>query len=363
MKVLIINEVFGTTSTGKICAQLAEKYDIEGNEVKVAYGRWGNVPDEYMKYAIRIGNDIDVRWHAIVTRLFDNHGFASKRATKIFLQWVDEYKPDLIWMHNLHGYYINIELLFGWLKEHPDIEKKWTLHDCWAFTGHCANFTYVNCSKWKTGCNNCCQKKEYPKSFFADKCTVNYLKKKSLLAEVSNLTIITPSKWMANLVSDSFLNEYPVKVIKNSIDINKFKPTPSDFKRKHNIKGKMILGVANIWNEKKGLLDYLKLSNMLKETCTVVLVGLSNKQIKEYSDIILGIGKIDSQVELAKIYTAADYFINLTYEDNFPTVNLEAQACGTKCITYDVGGCAETIHNGYAVECGNLNRIVEIVNI
>ena len=155
MRILLINEVFGTTSTGKICAQIADQYDREGHEVKVAFGRWADVPEKYQKYAVRIGNDWDVKLHGFETRLLDNHGLASKHATKAFLQWADEYNPEFLWLHNIHGYYINYELLFAWIKSRPAMKVKWTLHDCWAFTGHCTHFTVACCEQWKTHCEHC----------------------------------------------------------------------------------------------------------------------------------------------------------------------------------------------------------------
>lgn len=145
MKVLFINSVCGIGSTGRICTDLAQQLEAEGNEVKIAYGRKGTVPEQFQKYAVRIGTDFDCKMHAIQTRLFDTHGFGSKRATKEFLKWAEEYKPDLLWLHNLHGYYINVEMLFDWIKKHPEMQVKWTLHDCWAFTGHCSHFTMVKC--------------------------------------------------------------------------------------------------------------------------------------------------------------------------------------------------------------------------
>ena len=179
MKILFINSVCGIGSTGKICAELAEKYEKEGHEVKIAYGRQEFVPDKYRKYAVRIGNDMSVKFHALKNRITDKHGLYSRKATREFLKWAEEYSPDLLWLHNIHGYYINYEMLFDWIKTRPQMQIKWTLHDCWSFTGHCSHFTVANCYKWKTQCEKCTQTKKYPTCYIFDNSKQNYLRKKS----------------------------------------------------------------------------------------------------------------------------------------------------------------------------------------
>ena len=363
MKILLINAVCGTGSTGKICASIAQQYENEGHEVKIAYGRDGFVPEQYRKYAVRIGYDLEVRLHGIYTRLTDRHGFASTKATRKFLKWADEYDPDILWLHNIHGYYINIGLLFQWIKSRPKMQVKWTLHDCWTFTGHCSQFSFVGCDKWKTGCQNCPQKKEYPASIFCDASKWNYEKKKSLFTGVADMTIITPSQWLANLVKKSFLKEYLVEVVYNTINTEIFKPTPSDFRERYGLTGKkIVLGVASTWGPRKGLDDFVKLANMLDNRYSIVLVGVTAEQARYLPDRIISIERTSDQKELAQIYTAADFFLNLTYEDTYPTVNLEAQACGTKVITYDTGGCRETIkENGIVISRGNVEEAVSFL--
>ena len=253
MKVLLINGVCGTGSTGKICAQLAEGFEKEGHTVKIAYGRDGFVPEQYQKYAVRIGRDLDVRLHGVYTRLTDRHGFASWAATRKFLRWAEEYNPDLLWLHNIHGYYLNIELLFQWIKSRPNMQVKWTLHDCWTFTGHCAYFDFVHCEKWKVGCKKCPQyRSSYPYALFKDGSKTNYLRKKAAFTGLKNVTIVTPSKWLGRLVKESYLGKYDVRVIPNGIDLKRFVPKESKKRTKH-----LILGVANVWDRRKGL-DYLK---------------------------------------------------------------------------------------------------------
>lgn len=364
MKVLMINVVCGIRSTGRICTDIAEELENQGHQVKIAYGR-EKVPEKYSNYAVKIGNDFDTKMHALQTRFFDTHGFGSKRATQKFLKWANEYNPDLLWLHNIHGYYINIEMLFGWIKSRPNMQVKWTLHDCWAFTGHCTYFTAVKCNQWKTICSNCPQLDAYPSCIGKGNVKNNFKKKKELFTGVKNMTLITPSKWLANLTRDSFLKEYPVEVHYNRIDTSVFKPTKSDFRKKYHLENKfIILGVANIWEKRKGLNDFIELSKLIDERKKIVLIGLNEEQIKNLPNNIIGIKRTNSTKELAQIYTAADVFVNLTYEDNYPTVNLEAQACGTKVITYDTGGCKETLYDdlSVSVETGKVGLINDELN-
>lgn len=357
MRVLQINSVCGTGSTGRIAVDIAKTLEVQGHDCLIAYGRgqavnWNNV----YKIESNFGNKL----HALGTRFFDNHGLQSTKATKELLKVINQYNPDVIHLHNLHGYYLNYKVLFDFLKK---FNKKviWTLHDCWPFTGHCAHFDYVGCDKWKTQCYKCPQKTSYPKSCLIDNSKKNYISKKQSFSGVKDLTIVTPSKWLADLVSVSFLREYKTVVIPNGIDLDIFKPTKSDFKEKMNLQDKkIILGVANIWNKRKGLEDFIKLSKILEDSYQIILVGLNDKQMKILPNNIIGIKRTDSVKELIEIYSAADVFINPTYEDNYPTVNLEALACGTPIITYRTGGSVEAVAdgNGIIVDKGDINEMV-----
>lgn len=408
MRVLFVNTVCGIGSTGKICCELAENYTKDGHLCKIAYGR-GVVPSKYDKYAYRIGNVFDIYFHVFVTRMFDKHGLASKKATYNFIKWADEFNPDVLWLHNIHGYYINYEILFTWIKTRPLMKVKWTLHDCWAFTGHCAHYISINCDKWiyknkKNNCIKCPQLKEYPKSILFNCSNQNYKRKKSAFTNVKDLEIFTPSEWLRDEIGKSFLKNYKVTIKRNVIDNNVFNYINNNIKEEYNIfNKKLLLGVSNVWSNKKGLNDFLKLATMLGQNYVLMIVGV-NKKIskyikselkcyydsirdyglenpkskfeslnyeyklvgnrcveknvnavfreltgKEYNDKISPVYKIilipniSSGEDLAKIYSASDCFLNLTYEDTYPTVNLEAIACKTKVITYDVGGCKETI--------------------
>lgn len=341
MRALFINSVCGIRSTGRICAELASELETRGYEVRIAYGR-EEVPEPLRERAVRIGSDLDTKLHGLRTRLLDEHGLGSRAATKRFLAWAEEYDPDLLWLHNLHGYYINYELLFGWIKSRPDMEVRWTLHDCWAFTGHCSHFTVAGCEKWKAHCSHCVQKRRYPASLLRDNCSDSFDRKKAAFTGVPHMTLIAPSQWLADLVGQSFLREYPVEVRYNTIDTNVFKPTPSDFRARHGLEDKtIILGVASVWDDRKGLDDFIRLSSMLEDRYAIVLVGLSKKQLAALPAGILGVERTNSPGELAEIYTAADVFVNPSREETFGLTTLEAHACGTPVIVYKGTACEE----------------------
>ena len=352
MKILMINTVCGIRSTGRICTDIATALTKQGHEVKIAYGR-EHVPTQYRDYAVKIGSRVDVNRHVLQARIFDNAGFGSKVATRKFITWVKEYNPDIIHLHNLHGYYIHVEELFSYLKT---CGKKilWTLHDCWAFTGHGAYFDTLECEKIGQ-CHHSSQKNDYPKSLI-DFSSRNFERKKNLFTGVPNLTLITPSEWLANLVRNSFLKEYPVTVIHNGIDTTIFKPRlfeAQDLRKKFSLEGKQVLlGVASIWDQRKGLDDLLELSAQLKSYQQLVLIGLSKEQLNKLPKEIIGLATTDSVEELSAWYTLADVFINPTTQDNYPTTNLEAIACGTPVVSYPTGGSIESTHM-YGIVCSD----------
>ena len=361
MRILQINTVCGTGSTGRIVVDIHKSLCEKGHESIIAYGR-GKCYNT--KNIIKIGNTLDFYIHAVKTRLFDLHGFGSRRVTESFLKKIVEINPDIIHLHNMHGYYLDIEILFRFLKSY----KKpivWTLHDCWPFTGHCAHFDYADCKKWQTHCQNCPEKRSYPKSVCFDNSYRNFEKKRTLLSNIDNLTLVTPSIWLSSLLKISFLRDYPIRVINNGIDLDIFKPRESNFRERYNLnKHFLILGVASVWNRRKGFDTFLKLSKLLSEDEKIVLVGLTKQQKKSLPVNILGIEKTNNAEQLAEIYTASDVFLNPTLEDNFPTTNLEAMACGTPVITYNTGGSPESIdeNTGFVVEKENVDELILKVN-
>ena len=360
MKVFQINSTCGFGSTGRIAVDILKELEKNGGEGIIAYGR-NSTPENVNSY--RIGSDLQVKIHGVLSRITDRQGFYGTSATKKLIEKIKDYNPDIIHLHNIHGYYLNVAILFDFLKEYnkPIV---WTLHDCWAFTGHCAFFSFSGCEKWKTECNTCPLKKDYPTSLVMDNSKKNYKQKKELFTKPENITFVTPSYWLKDLTEKSFLGKYPVKVINNGIDLTKFKPTESDFRQKNNLQDKfIILGVASVWEERKGLKDFIELNEMLSENEKIVLVGLDDNQLATLPKSIIGIKRTNSIEELAELYSAADVFVNPTYEDNYPTTNLEAISCGTPVVTYITGGSPESVFegNGFSVPQGDVKGIYDAI--
>lgn len=353
-KLLQINVTANSGSTGKIAEAIGRLAINRGWESWIAYGR-GTPQSE--SHLIRIGNDWDMRWHGVETRLLDNHGLASRRTTRKFISQIKEINPDIIHLHNIHGYFINYPLLFRFLQEWGG-PVVWTLHDCWPFTGHCAYFDMVNCNKWQNKCMNCPQRDSYPKSYI-DQSFRNYITKKSSFNTIlSQLTLVPVSKWLSDLLTKSYLCNCRIRKIHNGIDLKLFKPL-SDFSKEKFV----ILGVASVWDQRKGLADFIKLSNILSDRYKIILIGLSEKQIKSLPPNIQGIRRTENINQLVELYSIADVFINPTWEDNFPTTNIEALACGTPVITYRTGGSPEAIdsNTGIVVEQGDVQGLKKAI--
>ena len=258
------------------------------------------------------------------------------------LKKLNEINPDVLHLHNIHGWYINHPMLFRWIKKRK-IKVIWTLHDCWAFTGHCPHFELIGCDKWKTGCHKCPQYNRYPKTKF-DNSRIMYKLKKKWFTGVDDMTVVTPSKWLEKLVKESFLNVYNVKVINNGIDLSKFKPTESNLRQELGLENKyVLLGVASPWSDRKGLDVFVELSSRLSDEYKIVLVGLTKQQISELPDNIMGIERTSNQTELAQYYSMADLFVNPTKEEVLGLVNIEALSCGTPVVTFNSGGSPECI--------------------
>lgn len=357
MKVFQINVDCGCYSTGKIASDLAKSLVQEGSSSIVAYGR------EYKDTNIecyKIGCKIDVYFHFFLSKFFDSAGLHSVTATNKLINKIIEYNPDIVHLHNIHGYYVNFKVLFEFLKKYNK-PVVWTLHDCWPFTGHCAYFDYVECEKWKECCRECEQINTYPSSFL-DNSKNNYNLKKEIFTSIEDMTIVTPSRWLGNLVKLSFLKKYNVNVIHNGIDTNVFKPRPSNvYKEKYGIENKIVLGVASPWSKRKGLSDFIKLSKKLDNNYSIFLVGLSKKQLKQLPINVFGIEKTLNVNELVELYSSAYVFVNLTYEDNYPTTNLEAQACGTPVISYNTGGSVESCLRSQIINQGDIDSIAKLI--
>lgn len=352
-------------STGTIAEAIGLLLIQEGWESYIAHGRF---PRPSKSQLIRIGSDFDVLIHGLETRLFDRHCMGSRKATRKLVSQIRDIKPDIIHLHHLHGYYINTKILFDYLSS-TNIPVIWTFHDCWSFTGHCTHFEYVGCEKWKIECYNCEQKNEYPKSLVFDRSRQNFLDKKTIFNSIKNLTIVPVSNWLESKVKESFLSDFPCKVIKNGIDLNIFYPKKSknSINDLYNLNNRfIILGVASTWGKRKGLQDFIELNTYLNNNeFVIVLVGLSKTQIKVIPNSIVGIHRTDNVSQLADLYSAADVFINPTFEDSYPTTNLESLSCGTPVITYKTGGSVESVceATGIIVDKGNTLGLLDAVNL
>ena len=355
-KLLQIDSCLVVGSTGRITESIAKLAQSQGWECYIIHGA------RYVKHPscmkdIQTVSKLGEYLHYAESLLFDNHGLASRCATKRVVEEIKKIKPDVIQLHCVHGYYLNYKILFEYLNT-TSIPVVWTFHDCWAFTGHCAHFVTANCEKWKTGCYDCPLRGDYPKSL-VDRSNKNYYLKKWLFTANKNLHIVPASDWLDGFVKQSFLKDKETVVIKNGVDLTIFRP--SDKRQRDKCR---ILGVSGVWYKEKGLYDFYQLRELLdKEHFQIVLVGLSKDQLKELPDGIIGIEYTESVQELAELYSSSEVFVNPTYADTFPTVNLEALACGTPVITYRTGGSPEAVSEGtgWVLEQGDVNSIVDII--
>ncbi len=362
MRVLQINTVYKSGSTGRIAESLQRCLRSCNDDSLVAYGRGQYMND---KDGYRFANEYDILVHVLMTRLMDAHGMYSNRATNKLVNKIKEYNPDVIHLHNIHGYYMNYELLFNFLKE-TEIPVVWTLHDCWSFTGHCAYFTMKGCYKWQKGCSNCPEIKSYPKSVLFDNSKENYNRKKHVfnLLPKEQLTIVTPSTWLGELVRKSFLKKYNVKVIHNGINLQDFCIRQEKNENDSKI---CLLSVAYPWTERKGLIYLHKLAAALTNEYNIVIIGLNKKQRKSFTEKnVTALGRIESLEDLIGWYNKADCLINPTLEDNYPTVNLESIACGTPVITFPTGGSVESVINnetGWVTADSSLESLLEKIKL
>ena len=358
MKVLQINSIYPVKSTGRIARQIADICKAEGIETYIACGE-STVSDEKV---FVMGSRLYTRLNILKTRLFGKHGFYNKSATRRLLRWIDAVKPDVIHLHNIHGHYINVKLLFDYINKH-NIPVVWTLHDCWAFTGHCAHFDYAGCKKWLTGCGNCPMQKSYPVSWFFDRSKGNYKAKKALFTSIEKMHIVTPSDWLKGLCEKSFLGKYPVTAIHNGIDTEVFAPAASDLRKELGIENKfVILGILKSFSGYKGGEHFLKLADMLSEDEVMVIAGLE-EDVAEISDKIILLPQITDDKKLSQVYSMADVFVNPTLQDTFPTINIESIACGTPVVTFSTGGAAEMLDadSGISVARGDVKALYEAV--
>lgn len=335
MKVVQINATCGIGSTGKICVGISQVMTAENIENYILCSRSSGYP-----LGIPCSDGKYIKFQALKSRILGNYGFNSKSATKRMIAQLERIRPDIVHLHNIHGHDCNLEMLFSYFRK-KETKLFWTFHDCWAFTAYCAYYTAAQCDQWKTHCTRCVKKRNC--AWFFDRSRELFDRKKRLFTGL-DLTIVTPSQWLADQVKESFLKDYPVYVVHNGINLDVFKPTPSRFRGKYALEDKrIILGVSFYWDTRKGIDVFLELSKRLPENYQIVLVGTDSKVDKLLSDNILAIHRTQNQQELAEIYSAADVFVNPTREENYPTVNMESLACGTPVLTFNTGGSPEIL--------------------
>lgn len=361
-KLLQINSVVNKGSTGRIAEQIGSFVINKGWESYIAYGRSAGISTSNL---IRVGDNWDQKLHGLQTRLFDRHGLASATATFKLVKEIQSINPDIIHLHNIHGYYLNYKILFDFL-EKQSIPIVWTLHDCWAFTGHCTYFSDINCLKWQTHCSKCPKKKNYPGSLFLDNSFYNFEYKKQYFNKLSNLTIVTVSHWLASMVKQSFLSKHPLQVIHNGVSLSDFYPTANtvELNAKYGFNNrKVLLAVATSWSKNKGWEDYIKLAELLPADYVIVLVGVTRKQKSLLPSGIIGIERTENLQELAKLYGHANVLLNLSYQETFGMTTIEAAACGTPAIVYNATASPELVSDetGIIVEPGNIPGVLKAI--
>lgn len=366
-KLLQINPVVRTnTSTGKIMKEIGDLAMANGWESYIAYSKGRDGVPAATSKLVPVGDKLSVALHGLETRLFDRHGLGSRIATKKFIRDIKRIDPDVIHIHNIHGYFLNYKILFDYLSKcgKPVI---WTVHDCWLYTGHCYYYSAAGCDKWKNGCGNCPQKKAFPTSLLVDRSAGNFKDKSKAFNSVDNIKIVPVSDWIRSETSHSFLSSKPFQVIHNGIDTSIFTPMDdSAIRQKYGLGDKhIILALASIWVKEKGFEDMLHLAQMVKEDEVVVMVGkMTQEQMNLLPETVVRIARTDNQQELAALYSAATVFVNPTWQDNYPTVNLESIACGTPVVTYNTGGSPESIvedETGFVMEQGDISGLVACI--
>ena len=367
MKILQINSVYGYGSTGRIVESIHKTCIKKGIDSYVIFSRLGAINSAERKVEetdkiIRIYNDKEFKEHVLKAVLLDKHGLYSTKSTYEIIDKIKDINPDIIHLHNIHGFYLNYEILFDFLKI---FNKKiiWTLHDCWAFTGFCSHYAYNECNEWKTGCTNCKYINVYPYRILSNSKD-NYIRKNKAF-NINNLTLVTPSKWLEKQLSKSFLKNISSVVINNTIDTNKFKYIESNYIReKYNLNNKKIaLAIASPFTKQKGFDEIIKLSKIIDHSWIIVMIGLSDKQINMLPKNIIGIKRTEDIDELIKYYCSSDVLLNLTLEDTYPTVNLEAMACRLPIITYNTGGSTEIVESyGKIVDKYDIEEVNKEIN-
>lgn len=359
MKILQINAVYGHGSTGVIVRDIEQMCESSGIECYVAS------PDPKVNDAKRgflIGNAFDHKLHAVLSRINGKQAYFSRWATRRLLKFIDKIEPDVVHLHNLHSNYIHLNMLLQYLAK-KDIQTIVTLHDCWFYTGGCFHYKATACMRWLEGCGHCPKKRQDTPAYLWD-CSASILadRKKYLLA-IPRLTVTGVSEWISNEAKRTFFADTPVVTIRNGVDLDVFKPTPSDFRSRLELQDKyIILGPASKWLQplNKSVLTYF--SEHMQPDEVLLLFGATDCPLPMPENVRL-YGYTRNREELAALYTCADVFVNTTREDSLSLINVEAQACGTPVVTFDATGPRETVDqvHGFRVSVGDANGLIKII--
>lgn len=345
MKVLQIDVNCKSGSTGKIAYDLHTQLVKDGHTSAVCYGRGEKINEPNI---FKFGYDWETKIHAALTRITGLTGCYSYFSTKRLLKFMRAFKPDVVHIHELHAYFVNLKPVINYLKEN-NIKTVWTFHCEFMYTGKCGHA--YECEKWKTECGQCPHLRDYPKSLFFDFTKKMFNDKKKLLSDFENLTIITPSQWLADRVKQSFLGDKDIQVIHNGVDTeNVFYPRSFDhLKKKHHLTNeKIVLAVApDLMSKNKGGRCVVELAERMRdENVKFILIGVEDLNEK-FPDNVIVLGRTDNQIELAEYYSMADVFVICSERENFPTTCIEAICCGTPVCGFDTGGTKETMPNNY----------------
>jgi glycosyltransferase involved in cell wall biosynthesis len=364
-KLLQINTVVNTGSTGRIAEDIGRRVINAGWESYIAYGRKMYSSNSNL---VKIGNRFEQGLHLLNTRIMDKHGLSSKRSTIEFLRIVDDIQPDIIHLHNIHGYFLNYKILFEYLSSN-NVPIVWTLHDCWSYTGHCAHYSFLGCERWKRQCYKCSGIKDYPKSLLRDRSRKNFEEKKDAFCSVDNMTIVPVSNWLAKEVSKSFLNKYRITPIHNGVNTDLFKPSTEILMRlkdSYGLNGKfVILGVANGWSERKGLEEFKRLSRLIADNDVIILVGLKKSQIANLPSNVIGIEKTENVSQLAEFYSIADIYVSFSMEETFGLTIAESLSCATPVLVNNSTAMPELLSKctGFVIEPGDLKSVINKIDI
>lgn len=363
MRVLQVNAIYGSKSTGTIVKEIQSCCEAHGIECYVAYSI-ADRPKNKVPRGYRIGNVLTAKWHALMSRVFGKQAYFNRFTTWLLLQWIKKINPDIVHLHNLHSNYIHLNMLLHYLAKH-DIATVITLHDCWFFTGGCTHYTSIGCHRWQSGCGHCPIWKTIP-SWFAD-TTASVLKnRKKYLCTIPRLEIVGASEWIANEVKKTVLKSKDICFIHNGFDLSVFKPTLTSLRKQLGLEDKfVILGPASKWllPINKPTLEYF--ISHLKNDMVLVLFGSSSPS-EGLPKSVIQIGYTNNRQKMAEMYSMADVFVNCSREDTLSSLNLECQACGTPVVTYDATGSKETVDGicGFAVSTGNVESLwKEVVKI